>query len=106
MAAALFFSLMSSATLGLWNESTETMTYTKVPGIVVTSNEVVVPQGVTVERDITVQGGDLRIEGTVNGNATAVHGRAYLASAGEVTGELEQIDRMFEWMWYSFKQIF
>lgn len=106
MAAALFFSLMSSATLGLWNESTETMTYTKVPGIVVTSNEVVIPEGVTVERDITVQGGDLRIEGTVNGNATAVNGRAYLASAGEVTGELEQIDRMFEWMWYSFKQIF
>lgn len=106
IAAALFLSLMSSATLGLWNESTETMTYTKVPGIIVTANEVVVPEGVTIERDITVQGGDLRVEGTVKGNATAVHGRAYLASAGEVTGELEQIDQMFEWMWYSFKQIF
>lgn len=105
VAALLFFSLMSSATLGLWNGSTETMTYTKVPGIVVTANEVVVPKDVIVERDITVQGGDLRIEGTVNGNATAVHGRAYLASAGEVTGELEQIDRIFEWIWYSIKQI-
>ncbi|OGX79366.1 hypothetical protein A6395_07570 [Exiguobacterium sp. SH31] len=105
VAALLFFSLMSSATLGLWNGSTETMTYTKVPGIVVTANEVIVPKDVIVERDITVQGGDLRIEGTVNGNATAVHGRAYLASAGEVTGELEQIDRIFEWIWYSIKQI-
>lgn len=105
VAALLFFSLMSSATLGLWNGSTETMTYTKVPGIIVTANEVVVPKDVIVERDITVQGGDLRIEGTVNGNATAVHGRAYLASAGEVTGELEQIDRIFEWIWYSIKQI-
>lgn len=106
IAAVLFFSLMSSATLGLWNGSTETMTYTKVPGIVVTANEVIVPEGVTVERDITVQGGNLRVEGKVEGNATAVHGRAYLASAGEVTGELEQIDRIFEWIWYSIKQLF
>ncbi len=106
IAAVLFFSLMSSATLGLWNGSAETMTYTKVPGIVVTANEVVVPEGVTIERDITVQGGDLRIEGKVEGNATAVHGRAYLASAGEVTGELEQIDQIFEWLWYSIKQLF
>jgi hypothetical protein len=67
MAAALFFSLMSSATLGLWNESTETMTYTKVPDIIVTAKEVIVPPGVIVDRDITVQGGDLRIEGKVNG---------------------------------------
>lgn len=106
IAAVLFMSLMSSATLGLWSSSTETMTYTKVPGIVVSENEVVVPKDVTIDRDITVQGGDLRIEGTVNGNATAVHGRAYLASAGEVSGEIEQIDQMFEWIWYSIKQLF
>ena len=106
IAAVLFFSLMSSATLGLWNSSTETMTYTKAPGIIVTDNEVVVPAGVTVDRDLTVQGGNLRVEGTVKGNATAVHGRAYLASAGEVTGDLEQIDQIFEWVWYSIKQLF
>ncbi|MDA5562044.1 hypothetical protein PJK55_15045 [Exiguobacterium sp. MMG028] len=106
IAAVLFFSLMSSATLGLWNSASETMTYTKVPGVVVSENEVIVPAGVTVEKDITVQGGDLRIEGTVKGDATAVNGRAYLASAGQVTGELEQIDQMFEWIWYSMKQLF
>ncbi|WP_215146294.1 hypothetical protein [Exiguobacterium qingdaonense] len=106
VAALLFFSLMSSATLGLWSSASETMTYTKVPGVIVSENEVIVPIGVTVERDITVQGGDLRIEGTVKGNATAVNGRAYLASAGQVTGELEQIDQMFEWVWYSLKQLF
>lgn len=106
IAAVLFFSLMSSATLGLWSSASETMTYTKVPGVIVSENEVIVPAGVTVEKDITVQGGDLRIEGTVNGNATAVNGRAYLASAGQVTGELEQIDQMFEWIWYSMKQLF
>ncbi|WP_214742336.1 MULTISPECIES: hypothetical protein [unclassified Exiguobacterium] len=106
IAAVLFFSLMSSATLGLWSSASETMTYTKVPGIVVSDNEVIVPEGVTIEKDITVQGGDLRIEGTVNGDATAVNGRAYLASAGQVTGEIEQIDQMFEWIWYSMKQLF
>ncbi|WP_214733980.1 RseA family anti-sigma factor [Exiguobacterium sp. s154] len=106
IAAVLFFSLMSSATLGLWSSASETMTYTKVPGVIVSENEVIVPAGVTVEKDITVQGGDLRIEGTVNGDATAVNGRAYLASAGQVTGELEQIDQMFEWIWYSMKQLF
>ncbi|MGA9468735.1 MAG: hypothetical protein WBV10_14015 [Exiguobacterium marinum] len=106
IAAVLFFSLMSSATLGLWSSASETMTYTKVPGVVVSENEVIVPAGVTVEKDITVQGGDLRIEGTVQGDATAVNGRAYLASAGQVTGELEQIDQMFEWIWYSMKQLF
>ena len=106
IAAVLFFSLMSSATLGLWSSASETMTYTKVPGVIVSENEVIVPAGVTVEKDITVQGGDLRIEGTVKGDATAVNGRAYLASAGQVTGEIEQIDQMFEWIWYSMKQLF
>jgi len=45
---------LSSATLGLWSSASETMTYTKVPGVIVSENEVIVPAGVTVEKDITV----------------------------------------------------
>ena len=28
-----------------------------------------------------------------------------MASAGEVNGELQQVDQMFEWLWFSLKDL-
>ena len=53
-----------------------------------------------------VRNGDIRIEGTVEGNVTVVNGDKYLASAGEVTGEIEEINEIFSWLWYQIKNGF
>ncbi|MES9793141.1 anti-sigma factor, partial [Priestia megaterium] len=32
-----------------------------------------------------------------------IHGDKYLASAGEVTGNIEELDKIFDWVWYNVK---
>jgi cytoskeletal protein CcmA (bactofilin family) len=72
---------------------------------------VVVPQGKVVEGDVVVKNGNLRVEGEVNGNVTVINGTVingekYLASAGQVTGEIEEINQVFEWIWFTMKDGF
>jgi hypothetical protein len=56
-----------------------------------------------VQGDLVVRNGNTRIEGKVNGSVTVINGSNYLASAGEVTGEIRELDQMFEWLWYKMK---
>jgi cytoskeletal protein CcmA (bactofilin family) len=72
--------------------------------LVVENNTVTVPEGETVEGDVTVKGGTINIEGKVEGNVTVINGE-YMASAGQVTGEVEEINEAFEWIWYQMKSL-
>ena len=56
--------------------------------------------GETIEGNVVVQNGDIRIEGEVKGNVTVINGQKYMVKAGNVTGDIEVIDQAFEWMWY------
>lgn len=107
LAAASIFMLLSVGSLGGYlTQEEHDLSYTNVPGIVAENGEVVVPKGVTVNQDLYVEGGNVRIEGNVNGDVTTVDGKAYTASAGNVTGEIKQIDQLFERVWYGIKRIF
>ncbi|KIL53579.1 anti-sigma W factor [Jeotgalibacillus alimentarius] len=101
-AAAVFLILMSGSLMTSWNGGDE-LSFTQSDQVVVEGNTVVVPEGETVQGDLTVRNGDLRIEGTVEGNVTVVNGQQFMAGAGGVTGEIEEIDQAFEWLWYSIK---
>ncbi|AJD89518.1 anti-sigma W factor [Jeotgalibacillus malaysiensis] len=101
-AAAVFFLLMGGSLFTNWNGSEE-LSFTQSEQVVVEGNTVVVPEGETIQGDLTVRNGDLRIEGTVEGNVTIVNGEQFMAGAGGVTGEIEEIDQAFEWLWYSMK---
>jgi hypothetical protein len=50
-----------------------------------------------------VRNGEIKVEGKVNGNVTVINGNQYLASAGQVTGEIQELDQLFEWVWYTIK---
>ncbi|WP_322619377.1 bactofilin family protein [Bacillus fonticola] len=62
------------------------------------------PEGEVVSGDIVVKNGEIRIEGQVDGDVTIINGERYLASAGDVTGEIEEIDQVFSWLWYHIKK--
>ncbi|CQR48470.1 Anti-sigma-W factor RsiW [Paraliobacillus sp. PM-2] len=47
---------------------------------------------------------DLQIDGNVNGNVTLINGEHLMASAGNINGEIEQVNQVFEWMWYHIKK--
>ena len=49
-----------------------------------------------------MKNGDIVIEGEVDGNVTVINGQ-YMASTAVVTGQIEEIDEMFEWLWYKIK---
>jgi anti-sigma factor RsiW len=101
-AASLFILLMFGSLISSWTNSQE-FSVSKQNGLVIDEETVVVPEGKVIEGDIVVRNGDIKIEGKVNGDVTVINGNQYLASAGEVTGKVEELNQLFEWVWYTLK---
>jgi len=101
-AAALFMILMSASLFSSFNDDQQ-FSFTKQPNIVVEGERVIVPAGETVKGDIVVKNGDIQIDGEVDGNVTIINGAQYMASTANVTGEIEEINQVFDWLWYKMK---
>ncbi|MDQ0220153.1 anti-sigma factor [Peribacillus cavernae] len=101
-AVSLFFVLMAGAMFGTYNQD-QNFSVSKQVNLVVENETVIVPKGKTVKGDVVVQNGDIRIEGDVQGDVTVINGHNYLASAGSVTGDMEEVDQIFEWLWFKMK---
>lgn len=103
-AAAIFVVMMSAALFSDFNNDQQ-FSFTNQPNMVVEGNTVIVPAGEVVIGDIKVRNGDLRVDGEIRGDVTVVNGE-YMASSGVITGEVEEIDQVFDWLWYSIKGVF
>ncbi|MGE7604503.1 anti-sigma factor family protein [Peribacillus sp. NPDC097675] len=101
-AAAMFIVLMTGSIFSTYNQD-EHFSVSKQPNLLVEGETVIVPKGETVEGNVVVQNGDIRIEGEVKGDVTVINGQEYMAKAGNVTGDIEVIDQAFEWIWYKIK---
>ena len=62
-----------------------------------------------------MKNGNLKIEGTVDGNVTLINGKliqdqlngeGLMASVGEVNGEFKKVDQVFEWIWFNLQNLF
>ncbi|MBP3038207.1 anti-sigma-W factor RsiW [Bacillaceae bacterium Marseille-Q3522] len=102
-AASLFFVLMASSLLSAWNEDHE-FSVSKQSNLIVQNNTVIVPAGEVVKGDVIVRNGTLKIEGEVDGDVTVINGEKYMASAGNVTGEIKEVNELFDWIWYHMKK--
>ncbi|WP_174615456.1 zf-HC2 domain-containing protein [Virgibacillus ihumii] len=114
VSAAIFFFFMFTGIFSAWNQDSA-LVVSKQENLVIQGDTVIVPENVTVSGDLLVKNGDLRLEGTVDGNVTIINGElidqpiegsGLMASVGEVNGELEQVDQVFEWVWYHMKDMF
>lgn len=101
-AASLFIILMGGSVFSMWNNNQE-FSFTKAPNLQVENHTVIVPKGETVKGDLLVKNGDLRIEGKVDGDVTVINGEQYMAAAGHVSGEIKEINEVFDWLWYQIK---
>lgn len=111
-AAAIFFVLMFTGVLSSWDQGNE-LVVSKQENLVIEGDTVIVPKGEIVEGDLLVKNGNLIIYGTVDGNVTLVNGKliednpldgsGLMASVGEVNGEFETINQIFDWVWYKTK---
>ncbi|KAB7704110.1 anti-sigma factor [Bacillus aerolatus] len=104
VAASLFLTLMTGGFFSLWQQETENFAFTKHENLQVENDTVIIPAGEKVKGDIVVENGNIRIEGEVQGNVTVINGEQYMASAGNVTGDIEEIDEAFGWMWFKLKK--
>ncbi|VEB17290.1 antisigma factor RsiW [Bacillus paralicheniformis] len=102
VAAALFIILMGGSFFSSWKNDQD-FSVSSQPNLVVKNNTVIVPEGKVVKGDVTVKNGKLIIEGKVDGDVTIVNGEKYTASAGQVTGQIHEINEVFDWMWYKIK---
>ncbi|WP_453992334.1 zf-HC2 domain-containing protein [Bacillus nitroreducens] len=103
-AASLFLVLMAGSLFSVWSESDE-FSVSKQPNLIVENNTVIVPEGETISGDVVVRNGKIVIEGAVDGNVTVINGEKYMAAAGNVTGEIKEVNQIFEWLWYHMKKI-
>ncbi|MFC4402296.1 zf-HC2 domain-containing protein [Gracilibacillus xinjiangensis] len=101
-AAAIFFILMSSSILATWNQDHQ-LSYPKGMNLVVENDTVIVPEGVIIEDDLEIKNGNIKIHGEVKGDVVIINGDYLTASAGNVAGEIKQVDQMFGWLWYKIK---
>lgn len=104
IAASLFILLMSGSLFNSYQADNK-FSVTKYDELIVENHTVIVPEGETIKGDIVVRNGDIKVEGKVEGNVTVINGNQYLASAGQVTGEIEEINQLFEWLWYKIKSL-
>ncbi|KXH80842.1 anti-sigma factor [Sporosarcina sp. HYO08] len=103
-AAALFFILMSASLLSSYDNDQQ-FSVTKQPNLIVEGETVIVPEGEVVKGNVVVKNGALRVEGEVDGDVTVIHGSKYMASTAVVTGKSEEIDEVFDWLWYKLKNM-
>ncbi|MFD4931034.1 anti-sigma factor family protein [Peribacillus butanolivorans] len=101
-AAAVFIVLMTGSLFSTYNQD-EHFSVSKQSNLLVEGEMVIVPAGETVEGNVVVQNGNIRIEGEVKGDVTVINGQNYMSKAGNVTGSIHVIDQAFEWMWYKIK---
>lgn len=102
-AASLFIVLMMGSFLSTWSENRE-FSVSNQHNLIVKNHTVIVPKGKVVKGDVVVQNGKLKIEGEVQGNVTVINGEKYMASAGHVTGNIEEVNEVFDWIWYYIKK--
>ncbi|WP_068677494.1 anti-sigma factor [Oceanobacillus sp. Castelsardo] len=113
-AAAIFFILMLSGVFSQWNQDNE-LVVSKQENLIIKGDTVIVPENVVVDEDLVIQNGDLLVMGVIDGDVTIINGKLInekpingklMASAGEVNGELQIVDRVFEWLWFQVKGLF
>ncbi|MGM9924883.1 MAG: zf-HC2 domain-containing protein [Bacillus sp. (in: firmicutes)] len=102
-AASLFIVMMGGTLFSDWDAKHQ-FSFSKQPELVVENDTVVVPEGKKVSGDVVVRNGNIKIEGEVDGDVTVINGTKYLASAGSVSGEIKEVDEIFEWLWYKIKE--
>ncbi|WP_048601018.1 zf-HC2 domain-containing protein [Rubeoparvulum massiliense] len=109
-AAAIFFLLMAGSTFGTWYErdpqfqvTTDNMANLELLEVDKENHIIRIPAGTKLNGNILVQNGTVEVEGEVAGDVVVIDGKMVLASTASITGNAEQIDQIFEWVWYHMK---
>ncbi|MZQ81150.1 anti-sigma factor [Paenibacillus sp. 5J-6] len=99
--AVVFGAVMFGSFMSMWNDDTNLMVKgSNLQDVIIQGDTVIVPQGHTVQGDLVVQRGTLKVEGEVTGNLTVIDGTLNLASTAHISGQVTQVNEAIGWVWY------
>jgi len=105
--AAIFVLLMSISFANFIDQGNEPIRIVNGNSndIIVEGDKVIVPEDKNVVGDLVVENGSVEIKGKVDGNVTVVNGKIFMANVTQVNGKTEQVDQVFEWVWFKLKTL-
>ncbi|WP_096186316.1 anti-sigma factor family protein [Evansella halocellulosilytica] len=108
LTAAVFFLVFVVSISSIWNDGPKEISVQGDGHFIVDEDRgvVIIPEGETINGNLVVRNGDIEINGRVQGDITVINGERYMASAGQVAGDIQEINRMFDWMWFQTKSFF
>ncbi|MDQ6420524.1 zf-HC2 domain-containing protein [Paenibacillus sp. LHD-117] len=100
-AAAVFLLVMMGSMFATWEQDSKlTVSGEDLQNVVIDGNTVIVPEGVELTGNLTVENGKLEVQGSVEGDVTVIDGSMVLASTGHIAGQSRTIDQALDWFWY------
>ncbi|ANE45885.1 anti-sigma W factor [Paenibacillus swuensis] len=106
-AAAVFFLIMMSSFMSLWNQEGELVVKgADLSQVVIQGDTVIVPEGHKVAGNLTVENGRTEIYGDVEGNLTVIDGSMNLASTAHISGQIDTVNQALDWIWYKIGEWF
>lgn len=106
-AAALFLLVVIGSFLASWQGDTMlVISGDDLQQLVIEGNTVIVPEGVHVAGNLTIENGSIEVLGEVEGNVTVIDGNMVLASTGHIAGQSRTIDQALDWFWYKIMSAF
>lgn len=109
VAASLFILLMTGSMFSTWSQGRDQFQVSapQKQNLIIdqATHTVIVPKGQKVQGDIEVRNGNINVEGDVTGNVVAINGDVVRASTAHISGEVEEIHVVLEWIWYNTKKV-
>ncbi|WP_106767125.1 zf-HC2 domain-containing protein [Paenibacillus faecalis] len=106
-AAALFLVVMLFSTVSFWNQENQLIVKgSELDKLIIEGQTVIVPPDQTITGDITVENGEAQVFGEVLGNLTVIDGELFQASTAHISGQVKDIDKAMDWIWYKITNLF
>lgn len=106
-AAAVFLLVVFGSFIATWDEDSQMIVSGEdLQNVVIDGDTVIVPAGVQVTGNLTVENGKVEVQGTVDGDVTVIDGSMVLASTGHIAGQSRTIDQALDWFWFKVTSAF
>jgi anti-sigma factor RsiW len=103
--ASVFLAVVAASYISLWNANTELVIRgDDLNALVIDGNTVHVPSGTKVNGDLYIENGTVQVDGEVSGNIVVVDGKIALASTAYISGEIQEVDELAEWLVFKMNQ--
>jgi len=105
--ASVFLLVMLGSFLSMWSQDQElTVKGNNLDQLVIEDNTVYLPKGHRVQGNLMVRGGNVQVDGEIDGNLVVVDGKYHTASTANISGKIYSINQAAEWLVYQVKEIF